>query len=268
MENSDRGRRWPCSALGDVFDVVTGPASCASGRVAPLRPGERTARGQPTRAGSAQATRTARWWWHSATPLAPSSSTSGVGAPQRAQQRRAASAISSRDRATPSSPPGRPCGATSGIDQLQQPAQRGDRPRGDDVERSRSPCSSSARPRTTSTLASPSVVDDLLEEGRAAQQRLDQRHRRSGRAIASTSPGQPGARADVADRRRPRGQQLGEQRRSSAGAAPTAGAPPGGRSGRGRRPSVASRSAYRSRQRQPVRREHPPRRLGRGGCFT
>ena len=90
--------------------------------------------------------------------------------------------------------------------------------------------------------------------------------RRSGRATASTRPGQAGAGADVADGRIRRAAAR-PARRSSAGAGPTAAAPRAGRSGPRTTPSVASSSAYRSASGSRSHREHPPRRLRRGGLF-
>ena len=107
-------------------------------------------------------------------------------------------------------------------------------------------------------------VDDLLEEGRPAQQRLHQRHpevgTRDGEHQARAAPPRSRCRRPWHPAAPPR-----PGRRSSAGAGPRAGAPPEGRSGPGPRPRwPAGRRtpppAAGGRTRTPSR----PRR--RGGC--
>ena len=102
-----------------------------------------------------------------------------------------ASAASISAAARPSSPAA-PAGATSGSAPASSRSSGATARAVTDVERAPARAASSARPRTTSTRSSsPSVGHDLVEERRAPQQRLDRVTRRSGRAIASTSPGRP-----------------------------------------------------------------------------
>ena len=90
-----------------------------------------------------------------------------------------------------------PCGATSGIDQRQQPLQGRDRPRGDDVEGALRRAGPRPGPRTHLHRREPEVGHHLLEEGGPAQQRLDQGH-------ASGPAGRWRAPAPAARRRSPR----------------------------------------------------------------
>ena len=150
---------------------------------------------------------------------------------------------------------------------LQQPAQRSHRPGGHHVE--------------------PAPAVQLLGPGPASPRRCRARARPPpprGRwsAAAAARPASPEVRpgdrqhqARGARRRSrcrtpcaPRAPQLAPARRSSAGVAPTAGEPRAARSGRGPRRRSPGARAYRSASSQPVRRKHPPRRVGRGGRFT
>ena len=90
---------------------------------------------------------------------------------------------------------------------------------------------------------------------------------RSGRAIASTRPGQAGTGADVAHRRRRPGSARPSSAQFTRCRSHSRGASRGPISPR-TTPSVASSSAYRSASAEPLRRKHPPRHVRRGGCFT
>ena len=231
------------------------PAACVTGVVA--------AGGQDTRAGSAQATRTTMVGC--VKYPRPARSTSGSAHPQLAQlvARRLdllgdRGALHRHQGARGRHQRHRPA---------QQPLQRGHGPGGDHVEASAARAAPRPGRGPPRRGRAPSSSTDLLEEGGAAQQRLDQRDREVGPRDRQHQAGQAGAGADVADRRRRRGSAR-RARRSSAGAGPTAAAPRAGRSGRGPPRRSASRSAYRSASGQPLSREHPPRHVGRGGCFT
>ena len=107
---------------------------------------------------------------------------------------------------------------------------------------------------------------DLVQEGGATQQRLDQRHA-AGRVGGWPAPVPAGRRrCPGRTRRRPRVARRPAPR-SSAGGGPTGAAPRGARSGRGPRPASASRAAYRSaRSRRAANTPCAERR--HRGCFT
>ena len=192
--------------------------------------------------------------------------------------RRAPAAGASVGRAPPRSPrateppfiaTSAPVGATSGID---QPSSRSSGATAREVTTSnvRSPCSASARPRTTSTVV----------ERRA--RRPPPRGRWSGAAAARpASPAGPGGRSPAparAGRRRsrcrtpwrPRGISSASTAQFSRCRSQSRGASRGPISPR-TTPSVASSSAYRSASAQPLGRRTPPAPPGAaavGGCFT
>ena len=130
-----------------------------------------------------------------------------VGAQDRAPRAARTAAVAARRRpprprrgpTTPSSRPTprwrRPGASTTAA------ACRGERPRARSPRRTaRPPCSSSARPRTTSTCVETEVGDDLLQEGGPPQQRLDQGDPEVGAGDRQHQPREPGARPEVAHR--------------------------------------------------------------------
>ena len=143
------------------------------------------ASGQDTRAGSAQATRTTVRWipgalterWHLGLRAPPGAATSRRGR-RDLLVRRTLPFIATRA----------PVGATSGID---QPSSRSRGATARDVTTSnvRSPCSASARPRTTSTWSSPRVATTSSRNVVRRSSGSTSVIRRSGRAMASTRPG-------------------------------------------------------------------------------
>ena len=122
----------------------------------------------------------------------------------------------------------------------------------------RLPWSSSARPRTTSTLSSAEVRDHLLEEGGPPQQRLDQGHAQVGAADRQHEPGQAGPAPDVATVRRSATSvgSTAQLRRCRSHSRGTSRGPISPRS----TPRVASSSAYRSASGSRQRTPPPPRR--------
>ena len=105
----------------------------------------------------------------------PTSNTSGSPHRQVARKSRADAISSWIER--PFIATSAPVGATSGID---HPSRRSRGATARDVTTSKvsAPCRSSARPRTTRDLVQAQLGDDLVEERRTTQQRLDERHPR------------------------------------------------------------------------------------------
>ena len=156
---------------------------------------------QPIADGSAHATRTTRRW--RLTP-APSVSTSAGAQPQPAQRVAAAVDLVAR----PSDPfiaTSAPVGATSGIDQASS-RPSGATAREVTTSKRSLPCSSSARPRTTSTCSEPERRR-RPRRGRwsAAAAARPGSPAGPGRAIASTRPGSPAPVPMSHDASRPAG---------------------------------------------------------------
>ncbi len=103
-----------------------------------------------------------------------------------------------------------PSGATSGIDHASSRS-RGATAREVTTSKVRSPCRSSARPRSTSTDPSPRSATTSSRKVVRRSSGSTRVTRRSGRAMASTSPGSPAPEPEVADDRA-LGDRVGEHR--------------------------------------------------------
>ena len=145
------------------------------------------ASGQPTRAGSAQATRSAWVLWTS-TP-SPRVEHLGLRAPP-AGRGPAGPPRSPRRPCSPSSPPARPPGRPAAWT-TRSSRSSGATARDVTTSNVRSPCRSSARPRTTSTWPAPASATTSSRKVVRRSSGSTRVTRRSGRAIASTSPGSP-----------------------------------------------------------------------------
>ena len=228
-------------------------------RSRPAGVGTPPAGGQDTRDGSAQVTLTTS----GCGSPAPSSRISGSEVPSRRTKDRALR-ISSASRAALHGHQ-----STFGHDQrhrpLEQATQWRHRPRGDHVEPA-TPCKASARPRTTSTVSSPRASTTSSRKVVRRSSGSTSVTRRSGRAIARTSPGKPGTRADVAD-----GDACGDDL-AQARAVQQMSLPQPGRLARSDQPPYDALSRQQGgvalRQPQPILRKRPPRRCRRGGRFT
>ena len=200
----------------------------------------------------------------SASTSTPSSTTTGSAHPSAVSAGLAAS-TSARAEA-PFMATSSPLGSTSGRHQ------RASRSRG-----------ATARAVTTSNVARPGqllgsaadhldlvleteLLDDLVEEARPAQQRLDQRHPQVRPGDRQHHAGQAGARADVGHARRLR-HQLGQHRAVEEVPLPQ----PGSLARADQAPDHAlgrEQLGVPLGERQPADSEHPPRLGGHGGCFT
>ncbi len=141
--------------------------------------------GQDTCAGSAQTTRTAPVVDTSASP---SSRISGVAQPSLASTPAAPSISATAD--CPFIATIAPVGATSGIDQRSSRS-NGATAREVTTSKVRTPASSSARPRTTSTFSRPRSATTSLRKTVRRSSGSTSTKDRSGRAMASTRPGRP-----------------------------------------------------------------------------
>ena len=177
----------PCFRLGRDF--------LARARRAGLSAPVAVPDGQDTRAGSARATRSHGGLGEDALAQSPHLRR---GAAPRAQVVGRGRDLLLRPR-TPSSPAGRRSGATSGID---QPSSRSSGASAREVTTSkrRLAVQRLGAPADDPHVRKPELVDHLLQERRAAQQRLDQGDLQVRAGDRQHQAGQAGAGAEVADR--------------------------------------------------------------------